>query len=117
MAKDQDRLRRGLLGHVQKLAMHGLSGSEIESGAGNDGIRFIGPRTVLPAYADIRRHKRTAGHGDGPQGCLYCVERLRKTIEVIQVPNGREFTEMVQDTGTDETETDTPTPADWWANS
>lgn len=115
MAKDKERIRRRFSDYVQKLAMHGVSGSEVESGEGTHSVRVISPRTVLPYYANLRRCKETGRHSSEPGGCGACQKRFQQIVEVVVIEDGGATAEMAEDTRADEKEAAALASLDGWS--
>ncbi len=118
MATDNGRPGRLFSDYVQSMVMLGLSGPEIESGQGTDGVRVVSSASVGPMYANIRRCRETAGHQESvvkQNGCRRCSEMFSTMAEEVEVERPAGFDDMVSGSGTDEGGTD-PLPSVDWGN-
>lgn len=113
MSTNEDRVHRRFLDYMQKLEMYGVSRSEIERGQGSHSVRVIGPRTVLPYYANLRRCKKSGRHDSKPGGCPRCSAAFQQITQIVQIEDGGAGAAMVQSARTDEEKAAPLASSDW----
>lgn len=121
MVKNAERPSGGSADKLQVVELSLLQGSEIGMGEDDDFIRGISARTVLPALAHLRSHRKTEERVDKYGEihevkvlcrCEICIEVFSSVSQDYEIKQSEN--ELAESERVDGERPDTPPPSNWW---